>query len=108
MAELPKPKLDSLTGLRFFLAIFVFFYHGVTQAHLGLGKNSLSPEVITFIDYSSNGGLAVGCFFLLSGFVLWYSYSGRNWSFSEFIFMFSTFPIVPFTLCYKNIYRICK
>ncbi len=85
MAVLPRPKLDSLTGLRFFLAIFVFFYHGVPQAHLGLGKNSLSADLITFIDYTSNGGLAVGCFFMLSGFVLWYSYSGRNWTFPQFI-----------------------
>lgn len=78
-------KLDSLTGLRFYLAIFVFFYHGITQAHLELGKSALDPKLIEFLQLTFNGSFAVSSFFVLSGFVMWYSYSERHWTFSQFV-----------------------
>jgi len=80
-----KTKLDSLTGLRFYLAMFVVFFHGIPQSHLGVGEAYLPAKSISFFLHSFNGGYAVSSFFILSGFVMWYSYSNREWTFTGFM-----------------------
>jgi peptidoglycan/LPS O-acetylase OafA/YrhL len=65
-----KPELLALTGLRFFAAIYVVFYHFVfPNLHTSISplRNALG------VGYS-----AVGFFFVLSGFVLTYSYVPAN------------------------------
>lgn len=64
-AELGRPRLDSLTGLRGIAALCVFFHH--TQFY---GDN-----LITTIDrrIAPQGSIGVTFFFILSGFVLTWS-----------------------------------
>ncbi|MER5962887.1 acyltransferase [Streptomyces sp. NPDC002057] len=74
----PPARLDSLTGLRFFAALAVFVCH---SSFLLIGSASL--VLPTFTDQERNaavqavtgqlGGLGVGFFFILSGFVLTWS-----------------------------------
>jgi peptidoglycan/LPS O-acetylase OafA/YrhL len=65
----PRQRLDSLTSLRFFAAALVFFNHfardALAQVH--------APQPIQ--QLFQHGREAVIFFFLLSGFVLSYSYS---------------------------------
>src|ERR1700734_2999717 len=65
-AHARKPQLPALTGIRTLLAIFIILFH-FTPPHLGL----LYP----FID---NGYIFVGVFFLISGYVLTYTYADRG------------------------------
>jgi peptidoglycan/LPS O-acetylase OafA/YrhL len=65
--ETHKPvRLDALTGLRFFAAINIVFFHFSNPQLFGF----LAPVV-------NNGFIALGLFFLLSGFVLAYNYGGQ-------------------------------
>lgn len=57
-------RLDSLTGLRFFAALLVALGHLANSTHLAVA-------VSTFFDL---GGVGVTFFFMLSGFVLAWSY----------------------------------
>jgi peptidoglycan/LPS O-acetylase OafA/YrhL len=61
-----RPPLLALTGLRFFAALVVVGAHWNGQR---------GPEL--FRAYLSNGSNGVTLFFILSGFVLAYNYSGR-------------------------------
>ncbi|HEX4170602.1 MAG TPA: acyltransferase [Bryobacteraceae bacterium] len=61
-----KKNFNALTGLRFFAAIGVVFYHFAGT----LGQNWPS----FFGNWIGSGFVAVGFFYLLSGFVLSYSY----------------------------------
>jgi peptidoglycan/LPS O-acetylase OafA/YrhL len=61
-----RPELGALTGVRFFAAIYVVFYHFVSP--------NLHTSVAPLGNILSAGYSAVGFFFLLSGFVLTYSY----------------------------------
>jgi len=65
--EIRKPaRLDALTGLRFFAAINIVFFH------------FSNPQWFGFLAPLVNAGYAsVSYFILLSGFVLAYNYSGR-------------------------------
>jgi len=62
-----KPHIDSLTSARFFAAIAVVFLH------FSLYLN-VNPFVYLFL---SNGGIGVCFFFVLSGFILTYTY--KDW-----------------------------
>jgi peptidoglycan/LPS O-acetylase OafA/YrhL len=64
--ETHKPvRLYALTGLRFFAAINIVFFH------------FSNPQLFGFLAPVVNAGyIALGLFFLLSGFVLAYNYSG--------------------------------
>jgi peptidoglycan/LPS O-acetylase OafA/YrhL len=69
----PKRQLLPLTGLRFFLAFWVVIYHQTSpENYLGPLMTKL-PETIFCV--SRTGYVAVGVFFVLSGFVLSYSHS---------------------------------
>lgn len=66
-----RPSLTALTGIRFLAAIYVIVFH------TGLGSQLTDhghPIVGTFIH---NGFLAVPLFFILSGFILAYTYQGH-------------------------------
>jgi peptidoglycan/LPS O-acetylase OafA/YrhL len=64
--KISKPHLQSLTGLRFFAAIYVVLFH-----HGGQGLSGLPEYVGKFFRY---GYVSVSLFFILSGFVLAYTY----------------------------------
>src|SRR5579863_1305776 len=61
-----RRPIRALTGLRFFAALHVVFYHYA----VGLLPYPLS-------SVAKNGYVAVGLFFVLSGFVLAYNYADR-------------------------------
>jgi peptidoglycan/LPS O-acetylase OafA/YrhL len=58
--ERPRAELDALTALRFFAALLVFIYHCAPTA--------------PFATHYALGHSGVGFFFLLSGFILTYTY----------------------------------
>ena len=62
-----KPRLDSLTSLRFFAALSIFILHASEH-------NLFKSDVIDTFDFSK----AVTFFFVLSGFVLTYAYRGKS------------------------------
>ena len=70
-----KVQFQALTGLRFFLALWVVVYHQATQPVGGM----LTPVMQTFPTVIQSflrlGYTPVSVFFVLSGFVLAYSYS---------------------------------
>jgi peptidoglycan/LPS O-acetylase OafA/YrhL len=68
LSQTPRrtPELLSLTGARFFAAIYVVFYHFLVS--------NLSISFLPLRNVLSAGHCAVGFFFVLSGFVLTYSY----------------------------------
>ena len=66
-----RRDLPALTGVRFLAAWYVVLFH----AYPGLARRYPIPRSLeTFL---SNGYLAVGLFFLLSGFILAYTYDGQ-------------------------------
>lgn len=76
----PKRNLNGLTGLRFFAAFAVVIYHFALPSLAGW------PDPLRNI--AGSGFVAVSFFFLLSGFILSYSYlnpkgemRGTKWSF---------------------------
>jgi peptidoglycan/LPS O-acetylase OafA/YrhL len=67
-----KRQLDALTGIRFFLALWVVVYHQANSLLESFGgpallHRALEPLILT-------GYTAVSVFFILSGFVLTYNY----------------------------------
>src|ERR1035437_1893487 len=90
-----KPQLPSLTGLRFFLALWVVVFH-LTSPGGPLGPTvATSPAWICGLVRT--GYVAVGVFFVVSGFVLSYNYPlGRRWSSREM----ASFGIARFARIY--------
>jgi peptidoglycan/LPS O-acetylase OafA/YrhL len=73
-----KPQLRSLTGIRFFLALWVVVFHQTSaEGYVGPWMEQLPEPVFAWLR---TGYVAVGFFFLLSGFVLAYSYDLGSWS----------------------------
>jgi peptidoglycan/LPS O-acetylase OafA/YrhL len=62
------PEIRVLTGLRAFPALLVVFYH--------FYREHIPAAVPVVSDLVDGGFVAVGMFFVLSGFVLTYSYAG--------------------------------
>ena len=82
----PKPQISSLTSLRFFAALGIFFLHA--------NNHSLfNTETISYIDLSK----CVSFFFALSGFVLFYSYSDKNMPIVKF-YLLRFMRVWPITL----------
>jgi peptidoglycan/LPS O-acetylase OafA/YrhL len=73
-----RRHLPALTGLRFILAIWVILHH-LTGKGMMLEPwvESLPPGLASLVR---GGYLAVGTFFVLSGFVLARSYGDREWN----------------------------
>jgi len=82
-----KAQLLPLTGMRCFLALWVVVFHQTSmEGYLGASLPRL-PE--TLFCLLRTGYLAVGVFFVLSGFVLSYNYSlAHSWSYSELVRFF--------------------
>jgi peptidoglycan/LPS O-acetylase OafA/YrhL len=68
--DAPRPRLPALTSLRFFAALHVVFFHF-------LAFKIVSSEG-WFGQISSIGYVGVSFFFVLSGFILVYTYAGRD------------------------------
>ncbi len=76
-ASLVRDYLPALTGLRFFLALWVILHHIAGKGMmLEEWTNSLPPPAQRLL---LGGYLAVQTFFILSGFVMATSYRGSNW-----------------------------
>ena len=71
-----RPPLDSLTGLRFLAALHVVLLHVCSP--------SLTAPSYVLTNWVRSGFVSVELFFALSGFVLVYSYAGRQYSKKEF------------------------
>ena len=63
-----RPRLPALTSLRFFAALHVVIFHLYTM-HITAGP-------VWYQRLSSIGYVGVGLFFVLSGFILVYTYAG--------------------------------
>ena len=97
-----RQEIRSITGLRAFAAIAFYFNH--------FGLPALSPNWLSNI--STNGGLGVPFFFVLSGFVLALAYEDRPLIFRQF-FIDRVARIVPtyyvgllLALCYFYITNV--
>src|SRR4051812_17074411 len=74
-AARPRYQIDSLTSTRAVAAIMVFIHH-------------FGREIFPFSKWPkvfSSGNLAVSYFFVLSGFVLYIGYHGKNFSYGDFL-----------------------
>ena len=72
-----RKQLDALTGLRFFAAFIVVMYHCLARG----GGHAIAPSLAhpsTLLKNIWNSGyVGVSFFFILSGFILAYTYLGR-------------------------------
>ena len=66
-----RPEIPALTSLRFFAALWVVLFH---VREMGLWHGGIAPYLATI----QLGYLGVSFFFVLSGFILVYVYSGRD------------------------------
>lgn len=73
-----KSHLPALTGLRFFLAVWVVVHHLTGRGMMLDSWVRSLPEAAQSLV--RGGYLAVGTFFVLSGFVLARSYSAKPWN----------------------------
>lgn len=74
-----KRNLAALTGLRFIAAMAVYFFH----FGAGFSERVGAPEFITRI--LKNGYVGVSIFFVLSGFILYYTYSNQVASLESYV-----------------------
>lgn len=75
-------RIDSLTSLRFFAAAAVLIHH------LDFLQKSPSPDVVATFGWFFEGFAGVQFFYILSGFVIAYSFASRagSLSFGDFLF----------------------
>ncbi len=66
-----RRPLNPLTSVRFFAAFYVLLYHFASRP---AAEHGAPAAVCTFL---ANGWIGVAFFFLLSGFILTYSYTGQ-------------------------------
>ncbi len=69
--EAARPELRALTGLRFFVAAHVVLYH-----FAGAALPDATPALVR--NFIGHGYVGVSFFYLLSGFILTYSYAERS------------------------------
>lgn len=74
--QVPRPRLPALTSLRFFAALHVYIFH--VQAIVAV----FGP--IWYQRLASIGYVGVSFFFVLSGFILVYTYAGKPVSARDF------------------------
>src|SRR5580765_4025535 len=67
--EASRPRLPALTSLRFFAAFHVFLFH--------IQAMGAVFGAVWFQKLSSIGYVGVSFFFVLSGFILVYTYAGK-------------------------------
>lgn len=72
-----RPRLGALTWMRFLGAVWVLLYHGEA-----MGAFAAAPRWLR--GPASRGYVAVTFFFVLSGFVLVYTYAGRRLDLGRF------------------------
>jgi len=99
MTNTTRPQLAALTSARFFAAFHVLLFHmramkGLTRAPMWCQK------------FASVGYVALSFFFILSGFILAYTYAGRDFNLRQFwrarlarlypVYLFSLFVAAPF------------
>jgi peptidoglycan/LPS O-acetylase OafA/YrhL len=77
MTHTPRPQLAALTSARFFAAFHVFLFH------MGVMKG-LSHAPACLQKFAGVGYVAITFFFVLSGFILVYTYTGRDFSLRQF------------------------
>ena len=77
MNDSKRPRLAALTSARYFAALHVVLFH--TWALKGLAR---APA--WFQQFASVGYVAVSFFFILSGFVLVYTYGGKDFDLRRF------------------------
>src|SRR3954471_5489435 len=92
-----RPRLPALTSLRFFAALHVVTFH--------LYSIRVTDGPAWYRNLSSVGYAGVGLFFVLSGFILVYTYAGRPWTMRTFwltrvariypAYLFSLFVTAP-------------
>lgn len=79
MSNIPiSKKLDSLTGLRGILAGLVVFLHATLFLEWKIPFSPIDKIVDGF------GRFGVSGFFVLSGFILTYTYDNRTWRTKDF------------------------
>lgn len=71
LINLKRPALDALTGVRFFAALAVFLFH------YGAGFSERAGMPKPLITFLHNGNYGVSMFFVLSGFIMTYTYEGK-------------------------------
>jgi len=71
-----RPRLPALTSLRFFAAFHVVLFHLYTM--------NILPGTGLYRNLASIGYVGVSLFFVLSGFILVYTYAGREWTKRDF------------------------
>jgi peptidoglycan/LPS O-acetylase OafA/YrhL len=70
-----RPPIPSLTGLRFIAAFSVLFAHALPKI-FPLPEGSVLLNFYTLLESVSAEGMSL--FFVLSGFVIHYNYSGTH------------------------------
>lgn len=73
-----RRSIDSLTGLRFIAAMAVYLFH------FGAGFLERAGASSTFVNILKNGYFGVSIFFILSGFILYYTYQNSVSSFNAY------------------------
>lgn len=98
-------RLDSLTSLRAFAALGVFF------SHMGFIQNSSNEYLASTFKYFNLGYSGVTFFFILSGFILTYSFTNTKKvsvvKFSDFL-MHRIFRIYPVHILCLFIFIVSK
>jgi peptidoglycan/LPS O-acetylase OafA/YrhL len=75
--SLERPRLPALTSVRFFAALWVALFHMQAMKAFYFGAAAVR-------QFASVGYCGVSFFFVLSGFILVYTYQGRSTSLREF------------------------
>lgn len=73
-----KSEIYSLTGLRFIAALYVFLFH--MEIRWPVSSNIYMSNVI------KQGAIGMSLFFILSGFLLAYTYTDRRYQIREYFF----------------------